>query len=102
MKYRVIVGGTPCMAQIISSYLAPGGRGMYAFMVAFEYKAQRLEKPLAFWIKFFQRKQIGKRFSIYYNEKYPRDVVSRRHVAAEICAVCFIAMGLLFLIVPPG
>jgi len=100
MKYRVIVGGTRCMAQITRSYFAPGGKGMHAFMVAFEYKAKRLEKPLSFWIKFFQRKHIGKRFNIYYNEKYPKDVVSRRHVEAEIYAFFFIAMGILFFILP--
>ena len=93
MKYRIIIGGTRLKAKVIQCDDAPGPGGYYALVVAFKYKGERLQKPLATLTTLFPRRYIGKVIDVYYNEKYPRTVSDKR-IIRDVGVLALIIAGL--------
>jgi len=97
IRYRSIIGGTLCKATVVRCELAPGGRLVVCnLIVRFDYKGKHLEKPVSLRSTLFPRRQMGKEFYIYYNEKYPNLVASRRGLS-DVYWLGLIAIGLILI-----
>ena len=92
-RYRIILGGTRCNAEVVNyKYTPSGGRGnFYTLIVVFYYKGERLRKPITAQSVSFPSRYMGKKFSIYYNDNYPEMVV-RLYIWTDIFCLAIIAL----------
>jgi len=97
IRYRSIIGGTLCEAKVIRCDIAHGGRLLaYNLIVKFDYKGKRLQLPVSLRNTFAPRRQIGREFLVYYNERYPDFVTSKRSLS-DIYWLGMIAAGLILI-----
>ena len=99
LKYRVIFGGSLCEA-ITTGYAPFTSFSAYSQIVAgFDYNGEWLEKPTATLRLHTPKKRIGKIIYIYYNEKYPDNVVHKRKIAIffDLFALAMFVVGVLII-----
>jgi len=96
-KYRIVIGGTACEAEVTQLGPKVHSRGLTAnqFMFRFNYDGKWLEKP-SINITFFRKRHIGKTRTIYYNENHPKYVVARGIVWDIFCGISLV-VGLFIL-----
>jgi len=94
-KYRTIIEGTVCEAEVISYFYQRAGRGgVYRYTVQFFYNDRHLVLHSDLWVFFFPKRKLGKTFSVWYSGRYPNQVWRRSFTANDVASLFFIAGGI--------
>ena len=98
-KYKIIIGGTACVAKIIEVDESFEGKiGTHYYLVEFEYNGEPLRKISNFSTRFFPKSNIDKKFLVYYNEKYPDSVSLKGGISENIFFSLLVTIGVLVLV----
>jgi len=97
-KYRIVIGGVACQAEIKRQERFYAGRGpvRYRFVLSFPYRGRRLVRP-SISSTYFKDRGIGETRTIYYNERRPKHVVIKGFVWDICYGVLFLLPGLAML-----
>ena len=92
-KYRIVIGGTICMATI-SSVHGDSRFGAPLCTVRFVYNGEILRKSSDILHYFASKKKLlGKSVSIIYNERFPKAVAKRGITAIDVLYFLLISVG---------
>jgi len=100
-KYRVVIGGTICMATIARVQVdSSGGRFPASPLctVRFMYNEELFHKPSDI-ISYFKSKKklLGKNVLVYYNVKFPKSVARKGLTAVDVYSFLLILIGVVTL-----
>lgn len=94
LRYRIIIGGTLCKGKAAEFKPINVGKGnFYSVSVSFIYNDELKTLPITLQTVSSLRLNRKKEFSVYFNEKYPKEV-ARKGIRFDITSIILIAAGI--------